>query len=246
MSNLQEPLLVTAIAPSFDVVAEEQCFASPGDPHIIMARTNNKDGTASINVTTSTTHPNGYTDVKVELFEMPNSMESTIDEELGIIPKEYLSRVEYRVLPPGTLEEDDADDNTIYTHLTQLNGCDASTVRVSNLRKRRCPEWKRILFGSVILVVAWVLTAALFTDLSRESSSYSPEETSRSSEAATAAANATKLPESNETRTVIETDNNKTTEFVHSISYFAPVTISHLLGTHQRQNHLEVSKKSGM
>ena len=225
MSDLKEPLLVTT---------------GDEEPHVIVARTNNKDGSISLKVTTSTTHPNRYTDVKVELFEVPDTMSSAVDEELGIIPNEYLNRVEYRILPPGTLEEDFADDNTVYTHMTKRTGCDASTVRISNLRKRRCPDWKRIIFGSVLFVAAWVLTAALITDLGNESHLHSPEESSQSSTAATAAATdkaAIELPANNNTRT--DTDKN-TTGNDHFDSYFAPVTISHLLGAHQRQYHLGV------
>eukprot|EP00984_Skeletonema_dohrnii_P034340 scaffold33530_cov119-Skeletonema_dohrnii-CCMP3373.AAC.11 len=231
MSDLKEPLLAVT--------------ACDEEPHVIVARTNNKDGSISLKVTTSTTYPNGYTDVKVELFEVPDSMSSAVDEELGIIPNEYLNRVEYRVLPPGTLEEDFADDNTVYTHMTQQKGCDASTVRISNLRKRRCPDWKRIIFASVLFMAAWVLTAALLTDLGRESSSHSPEQASQSTTAdaaATDAAKASILPESNSTRTDTDTDKN-TTELLYFDSYFAPVTISHLLGTHQRQFHLGVRDK---
>ena len=229
MSDLKEPLLAVT--------------ASDEEPHVIVARTNNKDGSISLKVTTSTTHPNGYTDVKVELFEVPDTMASAVDEELGIIPNEYLNRVEYRVLPPGTLEEDFADDNTVYTHMTKQTGCDASTVRISNLKKRRCPDWKRIIFGSVLFVAAWVLTAALITDLGNENHLRSPEEASQSSTAATAAASdkaAIELPESNSTRTT-DTDKN-TTGNLHVDIYFAPVTISHLLGAHQRQYHLVSSE----
>ena len=235
MSDLEEPLLAVTGIPLVPANDEE--------PHVIVARTNNKDGSISLKVTTSTTHPNGYTDVKVELFEVPDTMSSAVDEELGIIPNEYLNRVEYRVLPPGTLEEDFADDNTVYTHMTKQTGCDASTVRISNLRKRRCPDWKRIIFGSVLFVAAWVLTAALVTDLGRENHLQSPEESSQTSTAATAAASSSdkasiELPENNSTSST-DTDKN-TTGNLHVDSYFEPVTISHLLGTHQKQYHLGV------
>jgi len=221
--DLKEPLLAVS--------------TSDEEPHIIVARTNNKDGSISLKVTTSTTHPNGYTDVKVELFKIPEHMSSEVDEELGIIPNEYLNRVEYRVLPPGTLEEDYADDNTVYTHMTQLKGCDASTVRISNLRKRRCPDWKTIIFGSVLLMAAWVLTAAIINDLEKESSLHSPEQSSQSSAAATPSV----LPESNSTRT--DTEKN-TTGFNAVDSYFAPVTTSQLFGAHQRHYQLGVRGKS--
>eukprot|EP00985_Skeletonema_marinoi_P004443 scaffold1943_cov109-Skeletonema_marinoi.AAC.1 len=92
-------------------------------------------------------------------------------------------------------------------------------------------------------MAAWVLTAALITDLARESSSHSPEQASQSTTAAAAATDAAKasiLPESNSTRT--DTDEN-TTELLHFDSYFAPVTISHLVGTHQRQFQLGVRDK---
>lgn len=215
MSYLKEPLL--------DVTASDE------EPHIIVARTTNKDGSISLKVTTSTTLPNGYTDVKVERFEVPDTMSAAVDEELGILPNEYLNRVEYRVLPPGTMEEDLADDNTVYTQITQHKACDASTVRISNRRKRRCPDWKRIIFGSVLFMAGWALTAALITGLTKESSLHSPEGTSQSSTAVTAAAvdKASVLPESNRTRT--DADEN-TTGFLHVDSYFVPVTISHLLG----------------
>lgn len=214
MSYLKEPLL--------------EVTASDEEPHIIVARTNNKDGSISLKVTTSTTHPNGYTDVKVERFEVPDTMSAAVDEEMGIIPNEYLNRVEYRVLPPGTLEEDSADDNTIYTQITQHKACDASTVRISNRRKRRCPDWKRIIFGSVLFLAAWGLTAALITDLTEESSLHSPEETSQSSTAATAAVDKASAV-LNSTRN--DADEN-TTGFLHvdNYLYLAPVTISHLLG----------------
>ncbi len=218
MSNLKEPLL-------------EVAASGDEEPHIIMARTNNKDGSISLKVTTSTTHPNGYTDVKVERFEVPDTMSAAVDEELGIIPNEYLNRVEYRVLPPGTMEEDLADDNTIYTQLTQHKACDASTVRISNRRKRRCPDWKRMIFGSVLFLAAWGLTAALITDMTKESSLHSPEETGQSSTAATAAVDKASrvLPETESNSTRNDGVEN-TTGFLHVDSYFVPVTISHLLG----------------
>jgi len=230
MSYLGEPLLEAG-----------EVTASDEEPHIIVARTNNNDGSISLRVTTSTTHPNGYTDVKVERFEVPDTMSAAVDEELGIIPNEYLSRVEYRVLPPGNIEEDFADDNTVYTHITQQKACDASTVRISNRRKRRCPDWKRVIFGSMLFVAAWVLTAALITDLAKESSLHSPEETSHFSTTATTAADkASILPETNSSRA--DADKN-TTGFLHVDSYFAPVTISHLLGAQRKQYQLHLRGK---
>ena len=210
-------------------------------PHVIVARTTNKDGSVSLKVTTSTTHPNGYTDVKLELYEIPESASSSVDEELGIIPNEFLSRVEYRVLPPGTLMEDYADDNTMYSKITQpKRGCDASTVRISNLRKRKrkCPDWKSIIFGLFLLVAGWVLTAAIVADIAR-GSLHSPKHASPSTAATAADATTTAdkpiLPESNTTSTEksSSTDGN----------YFAPVTISHLLGAFQRQHHIGVRGK---
>jgi hypothetical protein len=231
--DLKEPLLAVT--------------ASDEEPHVIVARTNNKDGSISLKVTTSTIHPNGYTDVMFELFEIPETMTSAVDEELGVLRNEYLNRVAYRVLPPGTVEFNYADDKTVYTHMTQAKGCDAPTVRISNLRKRRCPDWKTIIFGSVLLMAAWILTAAIITDLAKESSKHSPEQASQSSTSDTATNandnaydNESILPESNSTHT----DGGNTTGSLHSDSYFAPATISHLLGTHQRQYQIGVRGKS--
>lgn len=216
--DLKEPLLI----------------AGDDEPHIIVARTNNKDGSVTLKVTSSTTHPNGYTDVKLELYEVPESMSSSVDEESGMMPNEFLTRVEYRVLPPGTLEEDEADDNTVYTHMTQPKiydkGCDASTVRVSNIRKRRCRDWKSVIFFGVLLVAAWALTAAIVTDLARESSVRTPQQASPSSSAATATD--TTATDTDELSNSTNIDNSQ----VHTDGmFFAPVTIAHLLKTQQRQ-----------
>lgn len=221
--------------------------AGEDEPHIIVARTNNKDGSVTLKVTSSTTHPNGYTDVKLELYEVPESMSSSVDEESGMIPNEFLTRVEYRVLPPGTLEEDEADDNTVYTHMTQPKiydkGCDASTVRVSNIRKRRCRDWKSVIFAGVLLVAAWALTAAIVTDLARESSARTPQQASPSSSAVTATATDTTTTAADELSNSNSTniDNSQ----VHTDGmFFAPVTIAHLLKTQQRQYQFGVRGNS--
>ncbi len=230
--DLKEPLLI----------------AGDDEPHIIVARTNNKDGSVTLKVTSSTTHPNGYTDVKLELYEVPELMSSSVDEESGMIPNEFLTRVEYRVLPPGTLEEDEADDNTVYTHMTQPKiydkGCDASTVRVSN-RKRRCPDWKSVIFAGVLLVAAWALTAAIVTDLARESSVRTPQQASPSSSAATAtdttATTDTTTTDTDELSNSTNIDNSQ----VHTDGmFFAPVTIANLLKTQQRQYQFGVRGNS--
>ena len=236
--DLKEPLLI----------------AGDDEPHIIVARTNNKDGSVTLKVTSSTTHPNGYTDVKLELYEVPESMKSSVDEESGMIPNEFLTRVEYRVLPPGTLEEDEADDNTVYTHMTQPKiydkGCDASTVRVSNIRKRRCRDWKSVIFFGVLLVAAWALTAAIVTDLARESSVRTPQQASPSSSAATATDTTATTDTTTTDTTATDTDGlsnstNIDNSQVHTDGMlFAPVTIAHLLKTQQRQYQFGVGGNS--
>lgn len=85
---------------------------------ILIEETTRADGSLFIKASTTTPQPNGYCDVKTDHYTIPASaVDATAPP--GTPPplrSDYLTRVEYRVLPPGAeLARETDDASTVYT-----------------------------------------------------------------------------------------------------------------------------------
>jgi len=70
-------------------------------------RTSNADGSLHVKITTTTTQPNGYREVKIEYFRIPANMAGSVNMQLnaGDAPSNlYMTKMEQQTLPPGTGE----------------------------------------------------------------------------------------------------------------------------------------------
>ena len=127
---------------------QEQQLSTPllpqAIPKTIIEYTTQSDGTVIIKVSTSTPHPNGFIDVKIEHYTLPSSNYTSLDkvtEDCNTpiklpIPNKYLTRVEYKTLT----NNDDDDASTVYTALPPRRGDDtsvASSYYTTNGTRRR-------------------------------------------------------------------------------------------------------------
>ena len=112
-------------------------------PETMIEHTKQSDGSIIVKVSTSTPHPNGFIDVKIEHYLLPSSNYTSLDEvgedcKTPIklpIPNKYLTRVEYK-----TITNDDDDASTVYTALPPRRGDDtsvASSYYTTNGTRRR-------------------------------------------------------------------------------------------------------------
>jgi len=113
-------------------------------PETVIEHTTQSDGTIIVKVSTSTPHPNGFIDVKIEHYSIPSIKYTSLDavgEDCNTpiklpIPNKYLTRVEYK-----TLTNDDDDASTVYTALPPRRGDDTSVASsyytTSGTRRRR-------------------------------------------------------------------------------------------------------------
>jgi len=114
-------------------------------PETIIGHTKQSDGTVIVKVSTSTPHPNGFIDLKIEHYLLPPSSNYTSLDAVGEdcntpiklpIPNKYLTRVEYKTLT----NNDDDDASTVYTALPPRRGDDisvASSYYTTNGTRRR-------------------------------------------------------------------------------------------------------------
>ena len=88
-------------------------------PETSIEQTSQSDGSIIIKASTSTPHPNGFRDVKIEYYAIPSSAVGASDTSFTSkssddaplkLPSEYLTRVEYKTV---TSDNDD-DASTIY------------------------------------------------------------------------------------------------------------------------------------
>ena len=112
-------------------------------PETIIEHTTQSDGSIIVKASTSTPHPNGFIDVKIEHYLLPSSNYTSLnavgeDCKTPItlpIPNKYLTRVEYK-----TITNDDDDASTVYTALPPRRGDDtsvASSYYTTNGTRRR-------------------------------------------------------------------------------------------------------------
>jgi hypothetical protein len=88
----------------------------PPTPKTVIERTHRPNGSVAIKASTLTPRANGYRDVRVEYFIIPSSNAASARYASPGSPPplpDYLTRVEYHVVPPGleVPEGDDVDDD---------------------------------------------------------------------------------------------------------------------------------------
>lgn len=143
-------------------------------PETIIEQTLRPDGSMSIKASTISPHPNGFRDVRIEHYAVPSSEAASIDTSPGSPPpgSEYLTRVEYRVLSPGSELEQPADDDdasTVYTvPVAQYDDCasvsSTATYRRSNRRRKKKSYWTLILISVVAIFFIVVVGVAVARD----------------------------------------------------------------------------------
>jgi len=113
-------------------------------PETIIEHTTQSDGAIIVKASTSTPHPNGFIDVKIQHYTLPpssnytslNKAEEDCNTSISLpIPNKYLTRVEYK-----TITNDDDDASTVYTALPPRRGDDtsvASSYYTTNGTRRR-------------------------------------------------------------------------------------------------------------
>jgi len=117
-------------------------------PETIIEHTTQSDGTVIVKASTSTPHPNGFIDMKIEHYLLPsattkytslNNAEEDCNTSISLpIPNKYLTRVEYKTLT----NNDDDDASTVYTALPPRRGDNdnvsvASSYYTTNGTRRR-------------------------------------------------------------------------------------------------------------
>ncbi|KAL7554224.1 hypothetical protein ACHAWF_017642 [Thalassiosira exigua] len=172
-TSLCSPLLLrggAAVAP--------QPPPSALSPQTVVEQSLQPDGSIAIKATTTTPHPNGFRDVKIEHFAVPQSdVGSAVDVAPGAPPPgpEYLSRVEYRVLSPGLeLAPPDDDASTVYTAPAPAESSVASSCQRKRRRKKR-RECRTAIFVAMAFVLLVVIVAAA---LVRDNSQKNPSDSS--------------------------------------------------------------------
>ena len=115
-------------------------------PETMIEHTTLSDGTIIVKASTSTLHPNGFIDLKIEHYLLPSpttkytsldNAEEDCNTQIKLpIPNTYLTRVEYKTLT----NNDDDDASTVYTALPPRRGDDtsvASSYYTTNGTRRR-------------------------------------------------------------------------------------------------------------
>jgi len=154
-------------------------------PETTIEQTSQSDGSIIIKASTSTPHPNGFRDVKIEYYAIPSSVVSdtsftckSSDDAPLKLPSEYLTRVEYKTV---TSDNDD-DASTIYTALPRRRGdhdnasiSSSHCYTVGGTRRRLSRRRKRsygtpILITFVILFLIGIISVSITRD--RDGSTY--------------------------------------------------------------------------
>ena len=157
-------------------------------PETSIEQTSQSDGSIIIKASTSTPHPNGFRDVKIEYYAIPSSAVGASDTTSFTckssdgsplkLPSEYLTRVEYKTV---TSDNDD-DASTIYTALPRRRGdhdnasiSSSHCYTVGGTRRRLHRRSKRsygtpILITFVILFLIGIISVSITRD--RDGSTY--------------------------------------------------------------------------
>ena len=137
-------------------------------PETTIEQTSQSDGSIIIKASTSTPHPNGFRDVKIEYYTIPSSAVGASDTSFTSkssddaplkLPSEYLTRVEYKTV---TSDNDD-DASTIYTALPRRKG-DHDNASISSSHcytvggtRRRLNRRRKRSYGTPILITFVIL-----------------------------------------------------------------------------------------
>ena len=140
-------------------------------PETTIEQTSQSDGSIIIKASTSTPHPNGFRDVKIEYYAIPSSAVGASDTSFTCkssddaplkLPSEYLTRVEYKTV---TSDNDD-DASTIYTALPRRKGdhdnasissSHCYTVGGTRRRLNRRSNKRKRSYGTPILITFVIL-----------------------------------------------------------------------------------------
>jgi len=138
-------------------------------PETTIEQTSQSDGSIIIKASTSTPHPNGFRDVKIEYYTIPSSAVGASDTSFTCkssddaplkFPSEYLTRVEYKTV---TSDNDD-DASTIYTALPRRRGdhdnasiSSSHCYTVGGTRRRRRSNKRKRSYGTPILITFVIL-----------------------------------------------------------------------------------------
>ena len=136
-------------------------------PETTIEQTSQSDGSIIIKASTSTPHPNGFRDVKIEYYAIPSSAVGASDTSFTCkssddaplkLPSEYLTRVEYK-----TVTSDNDDASTIYTALPRRKG-DHDNASISSSHcytvggtRRRLNRRRKRSYGTPILITFVIL-----------------------------------------------------------------------------------------
>ena len=136
-------------------------------PKTTIEQTSQSDGSIIIKASTSTPHPNGFRDVKIEYYAIPSSAVGASDTSFTCkssddaplkLPSEYLTRVEYK-----TVTSDNDDASTIYTALPRRKG-DHDNASISSSHcytvggtRRRLNRRRKRSYGTPILITFVIL-----------------------------------------------------------------------------------------
>lgn len=160
-------------------------------PETVIERTRRPNGSGAIKTSTLTPRANGYQDVRVEYFIIPSSNAASVRyyTSPGSPPPlpDYLTRVEYHVIPPGLEvpngddENDDDDDSTVYFSLPATSrrvhfedaSFDNAHTRTRNIRR------KNNIAISIMGVLSIVLFVIVGVALTRDYRSHLQHETSQ-------------------------------------------------------------------
>ena len=139
-------------------------------PETTIEQTSQSDGSIIIKASTSTPHPNGFRDVKIEYYAIPSSAVGASDTSFTCkssddaplkLPSEYLTRVEYK-----TVTSDNDDASTIYTALPRRKGdhdnasissSHCYTVGGTRRRLNRRSNKRKRSYGTPILITFVIL-----------------------------------------------------------------------------------------
>ena len=208
----------------------------PTAPETTIEQTSQSDGSIIIKASTSTPHPNGFRDVKIEYYAIPSSAVGASDTSFTCkssddaplkLPSEYLTRVEYKTV---TSDNDD-DASTIYTALPRRKGdhdnasiSSSHCYTVGGTRRRLNRRRKRsygtpILITFVILFLIGIIGVSITRD--RDGSRYEKNSTrdddkgdSSSSEEEKKMKNDTLVNPTNGTNSVVVDDKNDTLSYI--------------------------------
>ena len=208
------------------------------EPETTIEQTSQPDGSIIIKASTSTPHPNGFRDVKIEYYTIPSSavgasFDSTAISEEGSpplkLPSEYLTRVEYKTV---TSDNDD-DASTIYTALPRRRGDHHDNASISSSHcytaggtrrrlHRRSNKRKRRSYGTPLLItfVILFLIGIIGVSITRDRDGSTYENSTRDNDSSTDGKlkNDTLVNPTNGTNSVVVDNKNDTLLYVHGES----------------------------